>query len=194
MSYHLYQTRGFIVQSVNIGEANKLFFIFTESLGLIVVSAQSVRKTVSKLRYSLRDFSFARISFVRGKTSWRLTDAEEILSFSPKKENEKMKIFVGILSLVRRLVHGEEENNELFSILLSSLNILKNEISSPNEMRNLETLSVLKILASLGYIGKNEKLAPFLSRPVSKTLLDSFTPYRGEASEEINRAIEASQL
>ncbi len=194
MSYHLYQTRGFVLRSANIGESNKLFFIFTENMGLLGVSAQSVRKITSKLRYSLRDFSFVRISLIRGKTAWRLTDAEEIFSFSLEKEMEKMKVFAGIVSLVRRLVHGEEEIPQLFSLLLLSMYFLKEEELSPDELKRLETLVVLKTLALLGYVGEDKMLASFISTPLSKTLLVSFEPVHRDALREVNRALEESQL
>ncbi len=194
MSYHLYQTRGFVLRSANIGEANKLFFIFTEKMGLLGVSAQSVRKVSSKLRHSLRDFSFARISLVRGKTSWRLTDAEEIFSFSLEKEMEKLKVFAGVLSLVRRLVHGEEDNPELFSLLLETLNFLKREALDSDELKRVETLAVLKILASLGYVGESKILASFIVSPLSKNILNVFEPVRRDALREVNRALEESQL
>ncbi|MFA5831652.1 MAG: DNA repair protein RecO [Candidatus Paceibacterota bacterium] len=192
--YHLYNTRGFILRSVNIGEANKLFFIFTEKMGLLSASAQSVRKAASKLRYALHDFSLVRVSLIRGKTSWRLTDAEEIISFSPAREGEKAKVFAGILFLVRRLVHGEEENKKLFSVLLHASAFLKKEDFASDEMKRLETLVVLKILASLGYVGGNKSLAPFISETLSKTNLLAFESVRRDALREINRALEESQL
>lgn len=194
MSYHLYQTRGFILRSAGIGEANKVFFIFTEHLGLVAVSAQSVRKVTSKLRYSLRDFSFVRLSLIRGKTAWRLTDAEELASFSLENEMEKMKVFACILSLVIRLIHGEEEDAELFSVLLDALLFLKKEEPSLDDMKRAETLMVLKILSSLGYVGENGDLSRFISAPLSKSLLNIFEPHRRDALIEVNRALEESQL
>ena len=194
MSYHLYQTRGFVLRSAHIGEANKLFVIFTEDMGLLSVSAQSVRKITSKLRYSLRDLSFVRISLIRGKTTWRLTDAEELESFSTETEEEKIKVFAGILSVVRRLVHGEEENKELFSILFDTLLFLKKENFTQDEIKRLETLIVLKILSSLGYIGENKNLSFFIVASLSKPLLDKFEPSRSSALHEVNRALEESHL
>jgi len=194
MSYHLYQTRGFILRSAATGEANKVFFIFTEHLGLIAVSAQSVRKITSKLRHSLRDFSFVRISLIRGKTVWRLTDTEELTSFSIENEKEKMKVFAGILTLVLRLIHGEEEDAELFSVLLDALFFFKKEELSLDETKRAETLVVLKILSPLGYVGENAKITPFITEPLSKKLLDAFEVIRREALSEINRALQESQL
>ena len=43
MSHTIYNTEGFILKSLNFGEANKYFFIFTKDFGLIKAAAQSVR-------------------------------------------------------------------------------------------------------------------------------------------------------
>ena len=192
--YHLYNTTGFIVRSANIGEANKLLFIFTEDLGLIGVRAQAARKVSSKLRYSLKDGTFARFSFVRGKTAWRLTDAEEIFSFSPATEPEKTKIFTGLLSLVGRFVHGQEENVVLFHELKNLTVFLKNGVFVADELRRFETLAVFKILSALGYAGTDRMLARFSRAALDEKLLQDFEPFRKEALREINRALEESHL
>jgi DNA repair protein RecO (recombination protein O) len=194
VSYHLYNTTGFILRTANVGEANKILFIFTEELGLVSAHAQSARKVTSKLRYSLRENSFARFSLVRGKNTWRLTDAEEIVSFSPKTELQKLKIFASILSLVGRFVHGEEENSKLFYELKNLVAFLKNTKFTKDELGRFETLSVLKILSSLGYIGENKDLKFYIQSPFDANVLEQFTPHRREALREINRALEESHL
>jgi recombinational DNA repair protein (RecF pathway) len=65
MSHTIYTTEGFILKSVNFGEANKYFFIFTREFGLIKTAAQGVRHLQSKLRYGLTDYSLAQVSVVR---------------------------------------------------------------------------------------------------------------------------------
>jgi DNA repair protein RecO len=194
MSYHLYNTTGFILRSANVGEANRALFIFTENLGLILAQAQSARAISSKLRHSLRDGSFCRFSLVRGKTTWRLTDAEEIWSFSPKEEHEKTKIFIGIFSLVGRFVHGEEENTALFRELKNLTGFLKENAFTKDGLQRFETLSVLKILSSLGYIGENQNLKFYIKSPFDANILEQFTSHRREALKEINRALKESHL
>ncbi|MCK9351459.1 MAG: DNA repair protein RecO [Candidatus Paceibacterota bacterium] len=194
MSYHLYNTTGFVLRSADLGEANKLLFIFTENLGLVGAHAQSARKVSSKLRYGLREYSFSRLSLIRGKTSWRLTDAEEIISFSPTKETQKIKVFAGILSLVGRFVHGEEENSALFHELKDAAAFLKDAKFTNDELHRFETLAVLKILSALGYIGENKDLKFYIRTPFNASMLEQFTPHRRSALKEINRALEESHL
>lgn len=194
MPYHIYQTRGFIIRGANGGEADRVIFIFTEHLGLLCVNARAARKISSKLRCSLQNYSFVRVALVRGKNVWRLTDAEEIASFSAILDISKLKLIAGMFSLVNRFVHGEGENKILFESIKDIFGFLQREELSDEEMLSAETFAVLRILSALGYVGESSALVPFLSAPISNYLLDDFVPHRQEALREINRALRESQL
>lgn len=194
MSYHIYQTRGFIVRTMSIGEADRMIFIFTESMGLVAVSARSARKISSKLRYSLQNYSFVRIALVRGKNVWRLTDAEELDCFRARGDASKLQLVAGVFSLVNRFVHGEGENEGLFWSLEDLFCFLRKEELSEDETFSAETIAACRILSALGYVGENKELAQFISEPFSKPLLRDFSPYRNEALREANRALRESQL
>jgi DNA repair protein RecO (recombination protein O) len=194
MPYHIYQTCGFILRGDNTGEADRTIFIFTESMGMLSVNARAVRKASSKLRCSLQSYSLARVALVRGKNVWRLTDAEETVSFSVIRDTVKLKLVAGMFSLVARFVHGEGENKKLFQSLQDIFGFLKREKFSNEEILSVEILAACRILSALGYIGENPALAPFLSAATSKALLGNFVSHRQEASQEINRAIMESQL
>lgn len=194
MSYHLYNTRGFILQTFGTGEADKTLRIFTEDLGMISVRAQAVRKPTSKLRPFLRELSLVRLVVVRGKNIWRLTDVFEIASFSSKKSPERVKLSAFMFSLVNRFVHGEEDNAKLFSVLVDAYEFLSSEVFTEDELVNFEALVALKILASLGYVGEDPELKPFLCKPFSKEILKEFISVRRDAVRNVNRALEASQL
>ncbi len=77
MSYHLYQTKGVVLDSRNIGEENELLFVFTKELGLVSVFAKSIKKAESKLRPSLQKFSWVWLSLIKGKTNIRVTGVIE---------------------------------------------------------------------------------------------------------------------
>ncbi|MBI2120752.1 MAG: DNA repair protein RecO [Parcubacteria group bacterium] len=194
MSYHMYQTSGFILRSINTAEADRVVFVLTKSLGFLPLSVRAARKQSSKLRYALKNYSFVRVAFVRGKNVWRLTDAEEKASFHPIRDAAKMKAVAGLFALVGRLVHGEGENPALFSALEDAFIFLQEEGVAEAEMRAIEILASCRVLASLGYISENPALAPFLSAPLSQTLLCNFSPFRADAATEISRALKASQL
>jgi DNA repair protein RecO len=194
MSYHIYQTRGFIIRTMSIGEADRMIFIFTESMGLLAVSARAARKVSSKLRYSLQNYSFVRIALVRGKNVWRLTDAEELDSFRTRGGASKLQLVAGVFSLVNRFVHGEGENEALFRSLENLFCFLGKEELSEDEIFSTETIAACRILSALGYVGENKVLERFVSVPFSKLLLENFSPHRNEALLEANRALRESQL
>lgn len=140
MSYAVYTTRGFILGSAPNGEASKIYTLYTEDFGLVRAKAQSVRLLSSKLRYNLEDFSFGTFSLVRGKEIWRLTGVEK----EPMaQKNAPMR--ARILSLVKRLVNGEEKNEALFEAML--------QLVSDKDAGEVSMLS--KILSALGYLDLN---------------------------------------
>lgn len=120
MSYSVYSTRGFILGSAPSGEAGKAYSLYTEQFGLVRAHAQGVRHLKSKLRYNLADYSLATFSLVRGKEFWRLTGAvaEAAGEWGSGSEKGARQARARILSFVRRLVQGEERNDDLFAVLL----------------------------------------------------------------------------
>lgn len=147
MSYAVYTTKGWILGSSPSGEASKSYSIYTEDFGLVMARAQGVRKLDSKLRYNLDDFSFVTLSLVRGREFWRLTGAQRE---DLPKGGEVAR--ARVLSLVKRLVQGEERNDALFS----SLGILLDKGGS-------EISALSAVLSALGYLdlssieGKSER-------------------------------------
>lgn len=153
MAHHLYHTRGIILGSVPIGESNRFYKIFTEELGLVGASAQSVRKGESKLRYVLQDLSFINVDLVRGKEVWRITSAGEEAPFpSIKGDTVRLKLFARMSALLTRLIHGEGREDELFRDFLGALDFLEHATIPENLVLSFETLAALRVLVWLGYL------------------------------------------
>ncbi len=194
MSHHIYQTEGFVVGSRNIGEANKVIFIFTKDLGLIAASAQGVRLLKSKLRYSIQDYSYSKVSLVRGREVWRLTSAalvEKLLS----QRNQISLVFARGLSLVKRLVNGEEKNEALFDVLRSASVFLRHPDSESISEDYFECILMIRILHTLGYIQAVEELADFIKdNSWNAEIVDRVKEFRVLMIAQINQALQASQL
>ncbi len=139
MAYTVHTTEGFILSSTPVGEANRIYHIFTRNFGVIIATAQGVRLGKSKLRPHLLDYSFSSVSFVKGKDFWRITGASLISS-------SKDKIYIQILAIIKRLLQGEGEHEVLFDYLKEEL--YKEYLD--------ETSLMVKILLELGYIDKKE--------------------------------------
>ena len=158
MSHHIYQTKAFIIDSVDVGEANKLLTVFTADLGLIYVSAQGVRIMKSKLRPSIQDLSYSKIALVRGREYWRLTSAEKLISLYDKRVHVLVrKLIAQSLYFVKRLTAGEIKHEELFDMLSKLFTFCFENSKQIADHSNNQVIKALRlvinfrILESLGY-------------------------------------------
>ena len=192
MSHTIYTTEGFILRSTNFGEANKYFFIYTEQFGLIKSTAQGVRLLKSKLRYSLEDYSYCQISLVRGREVWRITSMEKK---SNLKELDKVILISRIFSLLLRLLHGEEKNITLFNIIKEGIQFLNDNELDEKNTANFECILALRILSSLGYIGKLGDFDQFTTSPYfTLELLNAMSGLKSKAIFEINKSLKETHL
>ena len=197
MSRHRYQTKAFVLGGISTGEANRFVDLFTEDLGRLYATARSVREERSKLRFSLQDFSLVDISLVRGKEVWRIVGAEadQNIHFTLRDNTEARDMMVRFILLLKRLLGGEEENRELFSVLKDALVFLTRTTLSKEERDNFECLVVLRILHNLGYLARDNHNARFLDAPDLNTdLIAHLSPLRLSMIKQINTSLEESQL
>jgi len=196
--YAIHTTPGFVIDSRPHGEAGKLLSIFTRDYGLVFASAQGIRLEKSKLRYYTQDYSLGTFSLVRGKEFWRLTSA--MSDTDPQTERmpriEAQRLIARLALLLKRLLHGEEPHPELFEIVESCTDFLnKNESALDEQLKNLESITVLRMLHALGYIGKDAELAELTnSRGLDTALLDSHAGKRAAMNQHINKALRESHL
>lgn len=192
---HIYTTKAIIIKNIPSGEANKFYFLFTKDLGFIKAIAQAVRKDKSKLKGHLQDLSLANISLVKGKEIWRIVSAEAISQELFLKNFEKLLIVKNIFSLLLRLIHGEEKNEPLFDCIESFYNFISYNNLTEDNLKNLETIIVLRILYYLGYFKKSFELSNFAeSRDLNLELFNSFKNKRKLAIAEINTALNETHL
>jgi len=193
--HHIYTTKAIIIKSVPIGEANKYYFLLTEDLGFVRASAQGVRLGKSKLKGHLQDYCIVSVSLVKGKNIWRITNVETIESVNFLKDTNKLIAVKNIFSLLLRLLHGEEKNEQLFKSVESSYNfLLENKLNLEN-VKNLETITVLRILYHLGYFKESFNLFDFVKiDELSVGILDSFNKEKKMAILDINNALNETHL
>ncbi|MEK9181948.1 MAG: DNA repair protein RecO [Patescibacteria group bacterium] len=192
--HHIYHTEGIVLGSRNFGEAGKYYYIFTRDLGLVTASAQGIRKMSSKLRFTLQDFTYLKVDLVAGRNIFRITNASKTNGLEQiTKKPETLGIFANIARLLKRLLAGVEPNEALFSDLLRSLSVLEN-CRTQEDLRNLETIIVLRILNNLGYIGGNEILKNFIKSPFEEEIIFEASKNRREILYQINKALKETHL
>lgn len=197
MSHHIYTTAGCVLGSVSFGESHTFFQIFTRELGLIGASARSVKAVQSKLRYGLQDFSLSTVSLVRGKYEWKITNVVPMdnIYYSLRGNERARTVCIHALSLIKKLVVGEEKNEQLYDILSSAFRYIQTHNLSVEELRNVECILMLRIVHNLGYVHATETLMPFVLDTVwSKELVSGMSSYQHNAVQDINKAIRESQL
>jgi DNA repair protein RecO len=197
--HHIYETNAFVLKNTPHGEADALLTIFTEELGIIFATAQGIRYEKSKLRFATQKLSFCHVSLVRGKGTWRLTNAVPIENNFTGLNPEVISSISRILKLVERLVAGESVDEKLFSIVSSGINFLK-DISNRDDFNkdlalDAEVVIVLRILNRLGYIGSSEQINFYiLSDSWDGEVIEKMKSERREALRVINSGIRESQL
>ena len=193
--HHIYHTHGFILSSRNMGEANKMLTIYTAELGLVRAFAQGVRLHKSKLRFTLQDFSYAKIDLVRGREIWRVASAKHISSFPMARRNSQSLLLVTrVCTLLERLCVGESPNENIFNDFIQALYLLDDENISPSSREALELHLVLRIMNSLGYIGDSEILSKYLSTSFDENKTELLLKERRSIISHINKALSESQL
>ncbi|MCX6754072.1 MAG: DNA repair protein RecO [Candidatus Nomurabacteria bacterium] len=193
--HHIYHTNGFILNSHNKGEANKMLTIYTREMGLVRAMVQGVRLHKSKLRFSMQDFSYAKIDLVRGKDIWRVTTASNISTFPfARKSRPSLLIIARISKLLERLCDGEESNEKIFDDFIQALYLLDNTDIEPSSREALELHLVLRIMDSLGYIGESADLLSYLGCPINLYKTNLLLKEKQSIISHINKALNESQL
>ncbi len=197
--HHIYETNAFVLKNVPHGEADSLLTIFTEDLGVVLATAQGIRYEKSKLRFATQKLSLCRVSLVRGKGMWRLTNAVPIENNYSNLDSEIVCAISRIFKLLERLVAGESSDSKLFSILQSGVEYLKN-IQNEKDLNkelilDIEAVIVLRILNRLGYIGSDERINFYvLNENWEGEIFDKMKQERRDALKAINAGIRESQL
>jgi DNA repair protein RecO len=204
MSHHIYHTKGIVIESFDVREANKSYWIFTRDLGMVVAAAQGVRLSVSKLRFSLQPLSLVDISLVRGRAYWRVVNAKEISNvyWCIKNLPASTAMISRVLRLLRRLVTGEEKNQALFARLFEGLVYLSGAASegaapttsTTQQVMNLEFILLLQILYHLGYFAPPTELLWCINDPLTSETIAAMQPFRLRAAAFINNSIKETQL
>lgn len=196
MSYNIYTTRAIILSDRPIREADRLYNILTRDLGLIRARALGSRKEGSKLKASLEPISISVVSLVKGQTYWRLTSAfleKNLISVQRQKKSIALSISRAV-SLLERLVQGEEKNSDLFDALEEVFLFAESEKVKPSDAVSIEILLVVKILFYLGYLGEGDLPQNILKENVSEQVLEKVANNKKDIIEVINSSIRSANL
>lgn len=189
--YQKYQTEALVLGSRDVGEADRVYLLYTKDFGLVRARASSARSEASRMRYALQHYARANAALVKGKRGWRAAGASAIQSATGDRRG--ISAFARISELVLRLVGGEEKSEYLFSALGEAHDALMRE--QCDAFATIEIVCVARILFALGYIS-TEALSTALFTHTAYTgehLLEAET-MRDKLLVSINKAIAETHL
>lgn len=196
--YTKHHTNALILTGYDTGEADRIYSLLTPDLGKVYAKAHGVRAHHSRHKPSLQTLSEAQVSLIRGKAGWRITNVTPIRSLyvSLASDTEKLSLMVRIVRLVKRLVTGEGSGEQTFAVVASFSDALAGRDFSPRDLKSLETLCVMRLMATLGYLKHEPSFAPFLEdqENFSPETLIAFSPQVPNVVRALNESLEATHL
>lgn len=196
--YTKHHTRGIVIGRHDAGEADCVYAMLTPDLGKVYARAHGVRNGHGRNKGALQTLSVAHVSLVRGKTGWRITNAQAEHSLYTKLATDRAKLatLTRVIKLVKRMLAGEGHAQGVFHAVESCADALAIEKLAIGELRALELLTVARILHMLGYVKDDARLEPFFrdASDVSEEIRVAFGAHEKLALTVVNDALSASQL
>jgi DNA repair protein RecO len=190
--YAIHTTEGIVLGVFENGEVDNFYYVYTKEYGLLGVLATGVRMNKSKFRYTLQPFSRITLGFVKGKAALRLVHCELI---SRAELTIHQRMLAKLFERLRRLVNGEEKNEDLYTVLTDAfLYLTTDDQKSEKELYSVELLYTVRLLNSLGYWASSIEDIPFLWAPISTELCTEIYEKRRSFLPRIEHALSVSQL
>ncbi|MEC9489048.1 MAG: DNA repair protein RecO [Halanaerobium sp.] len=144
----LLKTDAIILKSWELGEADRIFSVFSRSYGKLRVVAQGVRRTKSRFSGCMQPFSYDHLVIYKGRSIPRVNQCEIKESFTLLREDlSRMAYSSYVAELVDEFTGEEDRNEALFSLLLAALTFIKDGWDLEVVTRNFE----IRALSLLGY-------------------------------------------
>jgi recombinational DNA repair protein (RecF pathway) len=167
MAYQTYITAALVCGTFNRNTADRSYLLFTREAGMLFADARSIREERSKQRFAMQDFSFIRVSLVRGKSGWKIGSVQAETNFYAGATDKLARgSVVSLFRLLRRFFSGEEPAPELFDFIHQSLQLVSGEML---HRPVVEKFLHVKILTDLGYV--DGSLVPEVLRGASPEVL-----------------------
>ena len=143
-----YKTEGIILKASDYRGADRLYKIYTRDFGKVIVRAQGVKKTKSKMAGHMEPFCWSDFFIAKTKTIDKLAGAKQKECFyNLKNDYEKISIANYLVEIYDKLIGQNEKDEELFLLLKDNLNRLNKEDVNWLIIKS----SILKLLKKLGY-------------------------------------------
>lgn len=173
----LKRATGFVIQSFDYGESDKIVTFFTEEYGKLKGVAKGARRSRKRFSNSLDLFCYVRILFFE-KEDRPLTrvDQCDVLEFFPALSQDLVKMSYGsyFAELVDAMVAEREVHKGVFDLLRLSLSMVNQSETREELLRIFE----IRLLSLLGY-RPNLNSCTHCRKPLEQLERIQFVPARG---------------
>ncbi len=183
--HKLYTTSAFVLHSFQHGESNRVYKLFTRDIGLLYAHAQGVRELKSRNKYALKIGQFTEVTLVKGRTTWRITGAQNHYD-----ENKLCKDYINrkkVFNLIGKLLGVEDKSKEIFDVLYYGDMAFYKHGDSHADL--IEIILVLRLLYKLGFLS-DESISNYVEGySISLNLLEKVRQNKKEFLEKINNSL-----
>lgn len=144
----LYKSKGIVLKTSKLGEADKIITILSPKNGKIQAVAKGIRKTKSKFGARLEPFTYVNLLLYEGKSLDIITQVEIITSFKQIR-NDLDKVTRGgvMLELINKSTQMGEKAERIFYLLLNSLK----QLARTNNYELFLAAFQIELMSILGY-------------------------------------------
>jgi len=151
----VYKCEGVVLRRRNIGEADSVFTVFSESEGKFDAVAKGVRKARSHMHGHLEPLTRSRFLVAQGRSLDVFTQAETVAPYRAVRDDLELgAAAMYAAELVDRFTAERQENVELYSLLVGLLEAL--DAGAPTQVVRVFELELLRLM---GYEVQLERCA-----------------------------------
>ena len=137
-----------VLRHIEMGEADRLLWLYTPQRGKVRAIAKGVRKILSRKAGHLEPFTRVKLQLARGRDLHIITQAETIDAYQNLRDDLTLLGYAAyIIELLDRFTYDEDENRGLYQLLSDTLSRLNTEPDPLIPVRYYE----IRILDLLGY-------------------------------------------
>lgn len=163
-----FRVQGIILSKTDRGEADQLFYMYTDLRGKVGALGRSVRKIQSKLNGHLQPFMLSHITIAPGKAYDHVAGAEVIKVFwGIRSDLKKIVLASYALELVDVMTKIGQPDDRIFNLLHHYLVALDENDFSAGDWQVVRQAFVIKLLTLLGFAPPTEVVS-------DPALLDDF--------------------
>ena len=164
-----------ILKKRDVGEMDRLYWLYTKERGKMQVLAKSVRKHGAKLAGLLENFTLADVTIARSRGTGKITGSIVENNFSYlKRDGEALDSVFSAINTINRFIDLENIDERLFGILYDYLETIDNisenvkEYSKKDMALRLVSAGFLLHMANvLGYTIESSRCA-YCGNPISE--------------------------